>query len=258
MYSWRPLQSLSSVRATGLALTLQYRQIGGGLVENATVDNGISLFWALSLKFDTATFDNVRRNSYGKSTRRDGPQGQGRFCLLRQGAKTSNAYNRTSRGSPMSNRKSKPQSAFMVFMNLHDTFMNAELTRSRMTRAPIPQDPDLFMASPRGQFERMWITFLYVLVEAWCAPAMASGKAYIRSMTAIADEIDKLIDQGKANGNLSKMQAIRNYMCHRDKREYWDAGRTNVAGQFIFHKALHSAFSRAFLAVAQALKDGDA
>ncbi len=36
-------------------------------------------------------------------------------------------------------------------------------------------------------------------------------------------------------------------MCHRDKRDYWDAGRTDVAGQLGYHEFLHTKFSKAFL-----------
>lgn len=134
-------------------------------------------------------------------------------------------------------------------MNLYDVFMNASLSRSKMLHAPLTSSTvEEFTLSDRGRFERMWITSLYVLVEAWRAPAMASGKAYIKSITPI-DQIYKLIEQGKTDGSLTKMRNVRDYMCHRDKREYWDAGRTDVAGQLTFHNALHSAFSRVFIAV---------
>ena len=152
-------------------------------------------------------------------------------------------------GKHMSKRSKNHQDEFMAFMNLHDVFMNASLCRSKMLHAPLPgSTPEEFTLSDRGRFERMWITSLFVLVEAWRASAMASGKAYIRSITPI-DQIDKLIEQGKTDGSLTKMRNVRDYMCHRDKREYWDAGRTDVAGQLAFHNAVHSAFSQVFLAV---------
>ena len=136
----------------------------------------------------------------------------------------------------------------MAFMNFHDVFMNASLTRSKMLKAPLTGNtPEEFTASDRGRFERMWITSLYVLVEAWRAEAMAPGKAYIKSITQI-DQIDNLIEQGTTDGSLNKMRNVRDYMSHRDKREYWDTGRTDVAGQLDFHNALHNAFSQVFLA----------
>ena len=152
-------------------------------------------------------------------------------------------------GRHMSKRPKKHQDEFMAFMNLYDVFMNASLSRSKMLHAPlIGNTAEEFTLSDRGRFERMWITSLYVLVEAWRAPAMASGKAYIKSITSI-EQIDKLIEQGKIDGSLNKMRNVRDYMCHRDKREYWHAGRTDVAGQLAFHNALHTAFSQVFLAV---------
>jgi len=149
----------------------------------------------------------------------------------------------------MSKKPGKQQDEFMAFMNLHDVFMNASLCMSKMLKAPlVGNTPGEFTSSDRGRFERMWVTSLYVLVEAWRAEAMAPGKAYIESITSI-DQIDSLIEQGKNDDSLTKMRQVRDYMCHRDKREYWDAGRTDVAGQLAFHKALHDAFSQVFLAV---------
>ena len=137
----------------------------------------------------------------------------------------------------------------MAFINLYDVFMNASLCQSKMLKAPLTGNtPEEFTLSDRGRFERMWITSLYVLVEAWRAGAMTPGKTYIKSITPI-DQIDDLIKQGKTDGSLAKMRNVRDYMSHRDKREYWDAGRTDVAGQLAFHNALHNAFSQVFLAV---------
>jgi hypothetical protein len=137
---------------------------------------------------------------------------------------------------------------FMAFMNLHDVFLNASLSRSKMMHAPVVLDPIEFLASDRGRFERMWVTFLFVLVEAWQSPHMSGGKDYIASVIPIK-EVDGLIEQGRADGSLTQMRNVRDYMCHRDRREYWNAGRLNIAGQIGFHVALHQAFDRVFLAV---------
>ena len=79
----------------------------------------------------------------------------------------------------MSNTSTAEQKAFMQFMNLHDVFMNASLCHSRMDREPIEKGAEEFMASNRGRFERMWVTFLYVLVEAWGSEAMESAKPFL-------------------------------------------------------------------------------
>ena len=61
----------------------------------------------------------------------------------------------------------------MAMMNLHDAFMNAALMRTRMHDLPVEKDAERFIMSPRGRFERAWVTFLYVLIEAWRAPGSA-------------------------------------------------------------------------------------
>jgi hypothetical protein len=51
-------------------------------------------------------------------------------------------------------------------LNLHDAFLNAALAGRANWKAPIDEDPENFHISDHGRFERMWVTFLYVLVEA--------------------------------------------------------------------------------------------
>ncbi len=148
----------------------------------------------------------------------------------------------------METSNEKDQIEFMGFMNLYDVFMNASMCRSMMWKFPIEQTVELYTASDHGRSERMWIMSLYVLVEAWQAPAMAEARAYVLSRTS-TDAIQIVIERGKNDGSLEKMRNVRNYMCHRDRREYWDSGRTDVAGQLSYHEELHNSFSQLFLAV---------
>jgi hypothetical protein len=60
-------------------------------------------------------------------------------------------------------------------------------------------------------------------------------------------EVNDIISKGKEDGYISKMRNVRDYMSHRDKRDYWDAGRIEVAGQLEYHESLHTKFSKAFL-----------
>ena len=140
--------------------------------------------------------------------------------------------------------------------NLHDVFLNASLCHSKMLESPVEQEVWKFTISPRGRFERMWITYLYVLVEAWRSPFMAGAKSLMNSVYS-SYRIDALISQGEKDGSLSKMKNVRDYMCHRDKREYWDAGRTDVAGRFQYNEILHEAFSEAFLAALVLMSRGE-
>ena len=57
-----------------------------------------------------------------------------------------------------------PSEDAMAFMNLHDVFLNASLCRSKMIHSPIERAAEEFTMSDRGRFERMWITFLYVII----------------------------------------------------------------------------------------------
>ena len=139
-----------------------------------------------------------------------------------------------------------PSEDAMAFMNLHDVFLNASLCRSKMTHSPIAKGEEEFTMSDRGRFERMWVTFLYVLIEAWRSSIGAMAISYMRSKTDLS-EVDEIISKGEKDGSISKMRNVRDYMSHRDKREYWDAGRIDVAGQLEYHEALHSKFSKAFL-----------
>lgn len=49
---------------------------------------------------------------------------------------------------------SLPEGVFMDLMNLHDTFLNADLQRECTMKAPRCKDTEEFMVSQRGRFER--------------------------------------------------------------------------------------------------------
>jgi len=134
------------------------------------------------------------------------------------------------------------------FMNLHDAFLNASLQRSSMLNCPLMADPEEFHISDRARFERAWVAFLYVLVEAWQSEKMGSVRSFVASTTPI-DKLKTLLMEAEHDGRLDKMKAIRHYMCHRDRREYWDDGRSAVAGELHFHESLHMAFSEILHAV---------
>ena len=112
-------------------------------------------------------------------------------------------------------------------LNLHDAFLNAALPEREKWRAPIEEDPEKFHMSDHGRLERMWVTLLYVLVEAWESAQMAPVRTYVESVTPII-ELTSLLRAGKADGSLRKMRHSRDYMCHRDRREI--LGRWSVGG----------------------------
>lgn len=132
----------------------------------------------------------------------------------------------------------------MGVMNLHDVFLNASLQRQSMEGSPLTDDPESFHMSNRARFERVWVTFLYVLVEAWRSNPMAPVRGHI-SRVVDCSPLDDLIDELDSQGDLAKMCEVRNYMCHRDRREYWDEGRVKVAGLLHNNYTLHDAFGEA-------------
>ncbi|MFN8626679.1 MAG: hypothetical protein U0587_11975 [Candidatus Binatia bacterium] len=115
-------------------------------------------------------------------------------------------------------------------LNLHDAFLNAALMEREKWDAPIDPDPRRFPIYDHGRFERLWVTFLYVLIEAWQSPQMDRVRAYVASVASI-DELTSLLAAGQGDGSVAKMKETRNYMCHRDRRELgrWPASRLRAA-----------------------------
>jgi hypothetical protein len=136
-------------------------------------------------------------------------------------------------------------------LNLHDAFLNAALMEREKWAAPLDSDPEKFHISDHGRFERMWVTFLYVLVESWNSSQMTAVRAHVESIVSTS-ELTSVLDAGRVDGSLAKMRDTRHYMCHRDQREYWDDGRLAVCGQLEYHVKLHAAFSRVLLTAVKA------
>ncbi len=101
-----------------------------------------------------------------------------------------------------------PSDDATAFMNLHDVFLNASLCREKMMHSPIERSAKEFMISDRGRFERMWITFLYVLIEAWLSPIGAMAKSYMGSKTDLS-EVNDIISKGNKVGYINKMRNVR-------------------------------------------------
>jgi len=142
----------------------------------------------------------------------------------------------------------------MGLLNLHDAFLNAALMEREKWKAEVDPDPNRFHISDHGRFERAWVTYLYVLVEAWNSAQMAPVREYVSSVVSV-HALQELLAAGKRKGHLRQMREVRNYMCHRDKRKYWDDGRLAVCGQLEYHVKLHAAFSTVLLAAMRAGND---
>src|SRR5262245_49635769 len=125
-----------------------------------------------------------------------------------------------------------------------------------MSKEPLELDPHTFMVSNRGRLERTWIAFLYVLVECWRSKQMELVRDLI--LTRIPDcKIDQLLQEGEQKGLLDKLLELRNCMCNRAKREHWNEGRLDVAGNLNFNTRLHDEFSRVLLTALEMGKQED-
>ena len=136
--------------------------------------------------------------------------------------------------------------------NFHDVYMNSNLLRELMRKEPIPprtERPEAMLIHRRFRFERLWQCFLFVCVEAW-ESATEEQRSYVRALAENEiDQVESLISIGKQAGKIEHLRSVRNYMCHRDKREYWDDGRLAVVhpGMLEWTSALDSAFSSMIL-----------
>jgi hypothetical protein len=150
----------------------------------------------------------------------------------------------------------QPRTDEADFWNLYDVFLNVHLLRNQMLRAPVEKDADPlgWFDTDRARLERLYAAFLFVMVEAWRAPATAPGVAFGRGL-ANDGAIQQALDRAEADGGLSALREVRDYMFHRDRREFWDRGREAVVFQMHTHQALYDAFSDFFLQAKRALRE---
>lgn len=140
--------------------------------------------------------------------------------------------------------------------NLHDAFLNASLQYELMLMQPMDQDPVTFMISNRGRLERAWVSYLYVLVEAWRAPGNAAARHWIDSNVS-TDRLGSLLRAAKDTGCLETLRETRHYMSHRDKRPYWDSGRYAFFGRFEEVRDLHREFGSVLLTAIRKFGTGE-
>ena len=60
-------------------------------------------------------------------------------------------------------------------------------------------------------------------------------------------ELESTIARLESQGDLAKMREVRDYMCHRDKRAYWDQGRVAVVDMLHKNQELHDRFGKTLL-----------
>jgi hypothetical protein len=138
----------------------------------------------------------------------------------------------------------------LAVLNLHDAFMNAHLLLALMESTPPPEvRPDRTLedwtTSRRGRLERLWVAMLHVLLEAW-----QRNEAVRRVVAARSDtrKLEQLIEQSDKDA----LRETRHYMCHRDKREYWNEGRTACLDRYPTYRALTLEFGEVLLGAIRA------
>lgn len=158
---------------------------------------------------------------------------------------------------PHGNVFNAPRTSEDDFWNLHDVFLNASLQRSCMLKAPVEMgsNPGGFSRSNRGRFERTYVAFLHVLVEAWLSSQMRQTRDLIATLAPL-NNVAATLKHARRSRKLNSMKDVRDYMFHRDEREYWDAGRVATIGQASTREAIYESFSDMFLAAMAALREG--
>lgn len=99
---------------------------------------------------------------------------------------------------------------------------------------------------------------LYVVLESWRSKQMAPVRALVDSVVG-TDELERLIGDGEAAGRVANLRHVRDYMCHRDRRDYWEGRLAPIAeGALQFHVGLQRAFNELTLLTMRRLNDLDA
>jgi hypothetical protein len=120
-------------------------------------------------------------------------------------------------------------------LNLHDCYNTANLLRVLMLGTAPDQealrDPLLWPISDRARLERLWWAMTYVLIEAWRAPRPPEVGQFLARLEH-TPRVEAALAALDDAGVIDKLRECRHYMCHRDHRAYWDAGRMASLGHF--------------------------
>lgn len=142
-------------------------------------------------------------------------------------------------------------------LNFHDTVMNANLLMGCMTAERVAHE-DEALVERRWRFERLWLAMLYVVLESWRSKQMAPVRALVDSVVG-TDELERVIADGEAAGRVANLRSVRDYMCHRDRRDYWEGRLAAIAeGALQFHLGLQREFNRVTLLTMRRLNETDA
>jgi hypothetical protein len=124
-----------------------------------------------------------------------------------------------------------------------------------MEREEVVMAPQDFTNSDRGRLERAWAAYLYILIEAWRAKSNAQVRQYIETKISL-DSLKQTLKEAERSGLISMLREVRHYMCHRDKRQYWNKGRYCHMGDLMPMMKLNNEFGAMFLSIMRLLLRG--
>lgn len=135
--------------------------------------------------------------------------------------------------------------------NLYDVYLNVEAAWLASLHIP-PSDVEARLEEMGGSRRQRLARFLardtWVLWEAWERRPQYHDAFAERAPTQVA-RLRELEASGKAHGWFKRVRSIRDYMNHRDKRDYLDPGRDELPDDAIaWMDGLRRTFSELFLA----------
>jgi hypothetical protein len=147
---------------------------------------------------------------------------------------------------------SEPPDGFSEWVrNLHDVYLNVEtawLASLHVPPSDVERDLDDLGGSRRQRLARFLARDMWVLWEAWDRRPQYH-EAFAERAPAQVGRLRELEKTGKARGWFQRVRNIRDYMNHRDQRDYLDAGREELPGEAItWMDDLRRTFSELLLA----------
>ncbi|MCU1392871.1 MAG: hypothetical protein JWM34_1299 [Ilumatobacteraceae bacterium] len=119
--------------------------------------------------------------------------------------------------------------------NLHDVYLNVQ-TANLALRAVPPSDMESTLesqgASRHQRLSRFVARDTWVLLEAWQWRKEFHTAFQYRTPHFTA-RLDELIQRGQSKGWMKHLRQIRDYMNHRDKKDYNDPGRRDLPAEAI-------------------------
>lgn len=135
--------------------------------------------------------------------------------------------------------------------NLHDVYLNVEsawLASLHVPPSDVERDLEAIGGSRRQRLARFLARDMWVLWEAWERRPQYHDAFSERAPKQVA-RLGELEASGRAHGWFKRLRNIRDYMNHRDKRDYLDPGREELPEDAIaWMDGLRRTFSELLLA----------